>query len=462
MRLTLKLYFYSLPDVFSETKGEAMINLIIKDIKNVIYDRKTLIMLIVMPIVLMSILGASLKGVFIEGDQNSGIKNIDVAIVKEYNFDQEKEKAIEINKNFFNTSDSQKIDFDKINPENIFFQDFLESKQLNGILRYVITDRASGEKMLEENKISALIILPKNYIYNTYINMTSAGRGIVRIETIKNQESQFSSEIAEMLVGGFLSAMNNAVSRKMVFVEAMVANDINMNTIEKLSDSIEIKNENRINIITKELTGEDKINSFQYYAVAIMSMFLLYAASMGGKALIEEKNAFTLQRAESSGISLFKMASSNLFRIIIIAIIQSVIMISFSRLFLGVNWGDIMTIIIALITSAISVGGMGFFVAILTLLTNKYYIANIFEFAIVNMMALIGGSFIPVEILPKALQKIDFLAINGSVLKIYLNAMKYRPIQESYIYIFLLLSIGFAFIFGGAIILAHNNRRSLI
>ncbi len=419
-------------------------------------------MLIVMPIVLMSILGASLKGVFSDENNSGSIKNINIAIVKEYNFEQEKEKALEISKSFFKDMKTEGINYDKINPEKIFFQDFLESKQLNGMLRYVITDRKQGEKMLAENEISALVILPKNYVYNTFINYTSAGRGVVRIETIKNQDSQFYAEIVEMLVDGFLNAMNNAVSRKMVLIEAVVLNKLNAETIGNLSDSIGIKEDNSKNIIIKELTGEDKINSFQYYAVAIMSMFLLYAASIGGKALIEEKNDFTLQRAEASGISLRQIAYSNFFRIVVIAIIQSAIMIGFSRLFLGVIWGDLATVIIALISSAISVGGMGFFVAVLTLITGRYYIANIFEFAIVNMMALIGGSFIPVELLPKALQKIDFLAINGSALKLYLNAMKYRPIEESYTFIFLLIGIAFGFILGGLIILGYNNRRSIV
>lgn len=436
-----------------------MLNLIIKDIKNILYDRKTLAMILLMPIVLMSILGAALQGVFNNEEDGSGIQMIEVAVVKEYN------NALELEKfKGFLTSDfmgdmDNNFDIDEINPEKIFFDDFLQNDDLKKIVHYQVVDRDKGQQLLVENKVAAMIILPQNFVYNTYINMSSPGRNKVFIDVIKNSEQQFSADMVETIITGFSNAMNGMVAKKMIMIDAFIKYNLDSSEFNRLTDVLSNPTEDTIHIEVKEVTGEKGLNSFQYYAVAIMTMFLLYAASIGGKALIDEKSGFTLQRLEVSGKTIGTIAISNFFRIMMIAIIQSIVMIVFSSLVISVSWGDTITVIIALLCSAFAVGGLGALVSVITLVTDRYYVANIFEFGIVNLMALVGGSFIPVEILPKALQKINFLAINGNAINIYLNGMKFRPIQENSYYVMILVSMGAVFILSAYIVLNIKKRR---
>lgn len=436
-----------------------MLNLIIKDIKNILYDKKTLALILLMPIVLMSILGSALKGVFSEENNNSGIQSFDVTIVKEYNYDFEIEKFKGILESDLFGDFVGDIDYEEADPEKIFFDEFLGSKDVKEMINYTIVDRATGEQLLKDDKTSALIILPKNFVYNSLISLVAPGRNKVTIEIIKNSEKQLSADMSEMLVNSFLDEMNGSVAKKTVLINTVIGNKLMQEEINKFSEIIYDQTTETVKVAVKEVTGEDALTSFQYYAVAIMTMFLLYAASIGGKALIEEKNDYTLQRLEVSGKTVAKIAMSNFFRIIAIAIIQSLIMIIFSRVVISVAWGDAKTIIVGMLCSSFAIGGLGVLVSVLTLVTDRYYIANIFEFCIVNLMALVGGSFIPVEILPKALQKINFLAINGSAINIYLNGMKFRPMQENLQYILLLVGMGIVFIVGAVIVLKVSKRR---
>lgn len=436
-----------------------MLNLIIKDIKNILYDRKTLAMILLMPIVLMSILGAALQGVFNEEESSMGINPIDIAIVKEYDVQLEISKFQGFLTSGFMGEMETEIDYNDVNPEKIFFEDFLNNKDIKEMIRYQVVDRKQGEILINENKIAAMIVLPKNYIYNTYVNMISPGRNGVSIEVVKNLENQFSADIVEMLITGFSDVMNSMVAKKMVMIDAFISEELSMDHIDKISSSFTNSMDTEVKVDIKEVTGEKGLSSFQYYSVAIMTMFLLYAASIGGKALIDEKKDSTLQRLEVAGKSISMIAISNFFRIMLIAIIQSLVMIIYSRLVISVRWGDLLTVISGLLSSAFAVGGLGALVSVITLVTDRYYVANIFEFGVINLMALIGGSFIPVEILPKALQKISFIAINGNAIHIYLNAMKFRPLEENSQYIIILVCMGIIFLIGAYVVLCTRKRR---
>ncbi len=439
-----------------------MLNLIIKDIKNILYDKKTLAIILIMPIVLMSILGAALKGVFSEEDNDNDIQVYEVAIVKEYNYELELDKYKGIFESGFLGDFKGDFDVEGIDPEKIFFEEFMENKEIKEILNYTIVDKETGEQLLKENKASAIIFLPRNFVYDALISLTTPGRNTVAIEIVKNSEKQFSADMVEMIIGRFSEAMNANIAKKTVLINSIIGNGFEQEQIDKFTKLIQDQTTEKVNIAVREVTGEDSLTSFQYYSVAIMTMFLLYAASIGGKALIEEKNEFTLQRLEVSGSTIAKIAMSNFFRIISIAIIQSIIMIVFSSVAISVLWGDVKTVLVAMLCSAFAVGGLGVLVSVLTLVTDRYYIANIFEFGIVNLMALVGGSFIPVEILPKALQKINFIAINGSAINIYLNGMKYRPMEENMRYILLLIGMGVLFILCAGIALKASKKRRVI
>lgn len=439
-----------------------MLNLIIKDIKNILYDRKTLAMILLMPIVLMSILGVALQGAFNSNEEGSGIQLIEVGIVKAYDPSFERAKFEGFLESGFMEDVEMDIDLDEINPEKIFFEDFLGSDDVKKILHYRIIDPNEGEQLLYENKIAAMIVLPQNFVYDTYVNMVSPFRNKVTIEVVKNSEYQFSSDMIEIMITGFSDVMNNMVAKKMVMIDTFIAEGLDLDNMDNMDDTLSSSDDRDIHIEIKEVTGEKGLSSFQYYAVAIMTMFLLYAAGIGGKALIEEKNDFTLQRLEVAGKSIAIIAISNFFRIMMIGVLQSIVMIIYSRMVISVVWGDVPTVIIGMVSSAFAVGGLGALVSVITLVTDKYYIANIFEFGIVNLMALVGGSFIPVEILPKALQKINFIAINGNAINIYLNAMKFRPIHENNPYIVTLLSMGIIFLVSAFIVLGTRKRRVII
>lgn len=435
-------------------------HILIKDIKNILYDRKTLALILIMPIILMSILGASLQGMMGE-EADSGIREMDIAIVKEYDGEKETEKFTYMIENNRMYEMDTEIDINENNPEKIFFDDFLGSKDLD-FIKYKIVSKEEGLNLLEDNKIIALVVLPKNFVYDSYVNMYMPGRNVIEIDIIKNPNQAFIADIIDNIIRAYTNNLNLINAQKFALIDIITSNEnIEFETaFEELFE--EQKMDNNVSITKMNTNKKDTVSSFQYYAAAIMGMFLLYTASIGGKAFLDEKKEHTMSRLTATGTKVNRMLISNFMRIMILAFIQSTIMIVYSNIVLGVNWGDTLTILITILLSGVAVGGLGMLVSSIAIVMNNYNVVNLFEFVVVNFMALVGGSFIPIEILPKALRSLNFLSINGIALKMYMNGMYYNSLSKSITYISLLLMYAVIFSILAFIVIKLGKRRQTL
>lgn len=405
-------------------------NLIIKDIKNIVYDGKSLAILLIMPIVIMTILGFSLKNMFSDG-AGSGIDTFDIAIVKEYDAAIEEKQFI----NDFSDSNmfaGESLDLNDVNLDRIFFEEFLGNGDMKEVIRYELIEGSQVDELMANDSVVAVVYLPEGFVYDGYINWLTPGRNEIKIEVVGNPDYSFISQIVISIMDGFTDSLNIQNSRMGAFQGDLISKGLG-NILDDVMDNMEEITVENPDIIIEQKTTErqESINSFQYYAAAIMSMFLLYSASFGGKAILSEKKEFTLARASVSGISINAFVFSNFVRITFLCLFQSTVMVLFSSLVLGVEWGNLLVLTVGILLVSLTVGAMGMMISVITLSTGTFGIANFFEFAIIQVMALIGGSFIPIEVLPDAVGKISFLSISGLGIKVYTAAMYDLPLSAS-------------------------------
>lgn len=426
-----------------------MLLMIWKDVKNILSDKKILTVILLMPFILMTILGFSLKSAFT--NTGSGITHMDIVVVKEYDHDAELTMYQDL------LEQMEIGDIGTIpDPEQIFFTDFLGNAQIKSMMSYRIVTREEAEFLLSEDEIPAAIILPDKFIFNTMMNITFS-RNLVTIELLKNSNSPNSSSIVEQLLGQFTNTLNRMITRRMTLQPYLLEEEQRENL--PLKDLILPEQDAEVSLAVKEVTGKESWNSFQYYAVAMMAMFTLYAAGFGGRALMDEKKNFTLQRLKVAGKKLQLSVVSNFIRVCLIVIIQSIIMIAYSSIVLGVDYGNLSLMVLPLLMNAISIGSLGMLVSVITLVSSSYAFANVFEYGIVNLMALAGGSFIPIQILPKAMQNLHLYSTSGNALDLFLNAIAGNPLSASRTNLIHLLVMNALFVAGACIILRLRRNK---
>jgi ABC-2 type transport system permease protein len=115
---------------------------------------------------------------------------------------------------------------------------------------------------------------------------------------------------------------------------------------------------------------------------------------------------------------------------------------------------------VAIIFSAIAVSGLGIFISAITLTAENYRVANIFENLLIHIFALIGGSYIPLEVLPSIFMTLKYFALNGIVLDLFINTFQDAGWNKLAVYYGLLCAIAIFFSIVAAIIIKRKEASS--
>ena len=432
-----------------------VVNIIIKDLKTLLSDKKALAVILFMPLVLMLILSLALKGSFVSGDSWNSEK-VNIAVVKQYDEKIDSQRfADTINSSFFTQGMGKEVaeellsSGDEVNPEALFFEEFLSREEVANIITFRIEEESKASELLNSGKISAVVLLPERFIYDMKINLLTPFRNKVDIRVLTHPDRSVSGQIVQAVIDAYSKAMSSVIIGKNVLIEAALANDLGndgftgmkavMDGISQALDGIQISMDD----VTVE--GRKRISSADYYAVAMLTMFMLFAASHGGRMLLEEKENRTYQRMIIAGTTRLGILSGKFCTIFLIALIQIAIMILFSHLALKVQWGNLFAVMLISVSAAFAVAGIGAAIAAATYRAGNYKIANIFEVAFIQSMALLGGSFFPVDIMPAMFQKLSFLSLNGIALKAYLKIMMGYGATHVLSHIVILAGVGVLF-----------------
>lgn len=433
-----------------------VISIIKKDLKTILSDKKALATILVMPLVLIVILSSALKGSFISSSTVDMIK-INIAVVKQYDVNKDSKMFDEVLSNSFiaqgmgeETAEMLRGTGDDVDPEEIFFKDFLGSEEVARIIEYRIEEEDRALELLSSGEISAVVLLPDNFIYDMKINLLTPFRNNVDIRVLTHPDRSISGQVVQSIMEAYSDIMSSVVIGKNVLIEAAMSNDLTGNSLKGMKEAMEgISNALegiKIDVEDIIVEGRKNIGSFDYYSVAMMTMFILFAASHGGRMLLEEKENITYQRMIIAGTPRLCILAGKFFTVFLIALLQMSIMIAFSHFVLGVQWGSRSAVMLISLSAALAVAGIGCALAAATYKAGNYKMANIFETIILQTMALLGGSFFPIDVLPSFMQKLSFLSLNGVALKAYLKIMRGYGTPEVISNIAVLSGIGVLFV----------------
>jgi len=430
-----------------------IIDIILKDLKIMLTDKKALGLIILMPIILTTILGSALGGSFIDQGNNS---KINIAIVKKYDQENETQKFLDSLKGdniAGNISEEQIGELSKsikdLNIDSIFTEDFLKNEEMKKIVEFQIVEEDKAMELLSEDKISAVVVLPENFIYDMFINYLTPFRNKVEVKVVGHPEKYIASQIVEGIMKGFTDTISTMIIGKNVFLELAMEENMGTEAYKNMGNIIEGMSENiksiGIDLEYIKVNGKKPISSFQYYATAMTAMFILFTAANGGKLLLDEKNDMTYQRMVIAGTSKFKVVTGKFFTIFAIGLIQIGAMVLFTSLALKVDWGNILLVSLITLCAVFTVAGLGTMISAFTLKSGNYKVADLFQAAVVHAMSLLGGSFMPLDFLPKAMQNLSNFTLNGLALKAYQKVMIGYGIEEIGAFLLGLILMGIVF-----------------
>jgi ABC-2 type transport system permease protein len=439
-----------------------MLNSIIKDLKVNILDGKQMLIIIAMPVILTVILSFALGGTFASGGLS---EPVNVAIVKQYDENISSGDILESLDGADELPEQAKaaylMQIESFDPEEILFDGFLDSEDMQGIINYTVMDAASAESALDDYEVSAVVYIPEGFITDTYANMFGDKKQI-EFDILADAASAYSADIARQVMNGFADTMSVSFANNEVFEEIGAKYLSEPELMQKMGEFNmrldELASDAAASIKTENIDQYALIDSFTYYTAAMLCMFMLFSAGIGGRSMLEEKENITYYRMKVLGVTYFQMMVSKLVVVFIICLIQSVVMIGMSSIFFGVQWGNYLTVALVAICGSLAIGGMGSFIGAISLRSGNYKVANAFEGAIVQVLALLGGSYMPLTVLPNFFTTLSKFTVNGQALSAFIKVAQGRAASSVVSEILIILLFGAVF-FGAAWIMVSMEGR---
>lgn len=413
-----------------------LISMIWKDLLVILKDKKSLIITLCMPAILTTILGFAFQGMM------SGGLSMDRANIAVVSLGS-RERDIERIREFLDgpgmegrISGEQERDLlellDDMDFESILYDDVLGSEEVAEFIQYERMGLEKAKTLLERGELDAVVVLPEGFTYNTFMNLAMPFRNPVTIEVIKHPDRSIKGEMVSGIVKGFTDALSAGIIAKNVLLETFIENNVGDKATREIQGLVSGMydvgvRDVRVDRVTVE--GKRALSSFQYYAVGMAVMFILYVAADGGQYAMDEVNNGTYRRLIAAGTGRWRFFASRFAATTLFAIMQFTVLKYYSAFAFKTDWGSPLGVALLSVFLAVAVGGLSVLLSALNLRLKNSRATIVFQAVVIQVFALLGGSFFPVSGIP-VMRKLGSLTINGAAMSGFLKLMMgYGPAE---------------------------------
>jgi ABC-type multidrug transport system permease subunit len=276
-------------------------------------------------------------------------------------------------------------------------------------LEPVFLERKAALREVENDKLSAVLIIPQHFTRN-YLT----GREAVGLELIKNPAQSVHPAVLEELLGAVITALN-AISRNFqsefpewqtVFegradyhkIAALIerAGD-RIQTVEKYVNPPLVSYEREVRASGSKAGGGPAFNLFAYLLAGMTAMFLLFLASNGMSDLHRELQQRTFERFHTLRQQLLPFVAGKVVFTVVVLLLSSVIMLGGGALVFRIHWQQ--PVALLALTFGYACFAAGLMALMVTLVTDEHR-AGALTNIIGMMLSIAGGCAFPPQGLP--------------------------------------------------------------
>jgi len=387
-----------------------------KDFVVYVKDKRTIALIILMPIVLILVLGVCLSTVF--NNNGMGIKSFEVAVVNK--------------------------DHGQFAAQ---FIDFLETDDIKKLVKVIQIPEAEARYRVSEGKIPALIVLPEGYS-----EATKADREAM-MELYLDPGDAFRGKIVEGLVKSYSGVLDvvhgSSDAAGTVFKDYGLDGHLIIPALLKT-----IGGSTGGGYAESIVQKKQSLSAMQYYSAGILVMYILFVGMLGTISVIEEREQKTLLRLMSTTVSPGVILSGKLLGLFFLGVFDVAVLILFTRFAFGVDWGSSVSGLIIL-SGAMLFAACGLSMLIASLMKTARAVGAVNP-VIVMLLSLLGGSMMPLFIMPPVMQALSKVALNNWALQGYLSLMLHNGFQSIVTPVLVLCAMGTVFLGAGIMRLKLN------
>jgi ABC-2 type transport system permease protein len=231
-----------------------------------------------------------------------------------------------------------------------------------------------------------------------------------RIDVIRSPTRLISGQLGESLARGFASR----VEAVQLSVRTAAASGATADPAALAQEAAAAAPAGEL-LQTRSSGGRD-LKPAAYFGPAMALFFLFFTVGTGARSLLAERSAGTLARLEAAPVRMSSVIIGKVLAMFVMGLTAMATLIVTTSVLLGAEWGNPLAVL-ALIASAV-LAAMGIVILVMSLSRTEAQ-AGAYASAVAILLALVGGSFIPISFAPAVLQKLALLTPNGWALKAF-------------------------------------------
>lgn len=355
-----------------------LLSIALKDTKVLIRDWKALMILLAMPFILISLLGMALGSVW---SGESGISKFDVGVV----------------------------DLDKGELATVFVKDVLKSKDMAKVLNVSEISEETARTKVSNGDLAAAVIIPKDFSVlvtsgkNAKMEVLADPGQEVRAGIIRSIANTYASRLSSVMIGASVP-VGALIQAGAVPPEQAVA------VGRELADEARKDADNPRIVVAEGSTAKKReLTTIEYYSAGMSVMFILFGSMFGAFSLLDERRQYTLMRLMSTPTRRTTILGGKLAGIFLIGVLQFTALVLVTRLIYGVKWGSLPAVVALMLATVLATTGLAVFIS--SVAKTRGMVAGISQL-IIQVMAVMGGSMIPVLAFPPWMQTTGKITIN--------------------------------------------------
>jgi ABC-2 type transport system permease protein len=390
-----------------------MLKLAIKDLKLTIHDKRAVILTLLVPIALIALFAFAFGGAGKSNDTN----------------------PISI---FISDQDSSDVSRDVI----------LKLDTLKSLDIKLLPLEIAKEEVKKGSRVAVLALYKgfkdsvetgKNYPLELFYDQSR------QIEAGLLQQVLFSHLFEIVGTKGIKSRISKMIDEQNPNLSKKELDDIHEKVdeqISKIEGTGKQSDKNLMGMKTTPMFSKSEDNLGLVQAVAgVAIMMLLFSVTGMGSGMLTEKEEGTLKKLLYSPIKPSSILFGKMISTTIVSIAQLTVMFLFAWIAFGLNiFIDVPSLIVMILSTAFACGSFGIFIASIAK-TRKQ--VESFSTLVILIMSAIGGSMVPIFIMPAIMQKIAVFSVNyWGIQGFYDIFWRHLPITDVMIRVAVLIGIG--------------------
>ncbi len=324
------------------------------ELRRMLQSRSVVLNLFLLPLLLIFILGTALSSFFNTDDKPLDLEPVKVAIVDHVG--------------------------DSTGPTSQLHAYLRSPEIMEMITLSNVSTTNEAEKLLRSKEVDYVVTVPTNF-----------NQLVMNGEQAKLQLMLGSDRIANRVAGTIFDNFLDEVNHAQGIMVVMETLDMSQEAVPASSSPEDARSYVTIGKLSDEAPT---YSASQYYAVAMLMMFLLYAGSTASSSLYEEKDNHTLYRLQSMPVPHIQILVGKMLGSSIVAMAQTIVIITVSSTLYGTYWGE-QPLLLAITCMLIIVASMTIAALVSFIAKTSSSANNIFQFMIIGMTFFSGG-FIPI------------------------------------------------------------------